>query len=54
MRHAFHSPLARYGFTACALLAATTHQLWPAIVSAALAYYAWRTPRRRHRTRSPK
>ncbi|MFF7130372.1 hypothetical protein [Streptomyces sp. NPDC008240] len=54
MRRPFRSPLARWGFTACALLAATTGQPWPAILSAALAYYAWRTPRRRHRTRSPK
>ncbi|MGW5429976.1 hypothetical protein ACWET9_22600 [Streptomyces sp. NPDC004059] len=54
MRHAFHSPLARWGFTACALLAATTHQTWPAILSATAAVYAWRTPRRHRRTRSPK
>ena len=53
MRHPFHSPLARWGFTACALLAATTGQPWPALITGALAAYAWRTPhRRRRRTRS--
>lgn len=53
MRSPFHSPLARWGFTACALLAATTGQLWPAIITGLLAANAWR-PRRRRRTRSPK
>lgn len=52
MRHAFHTPLAKWGFTACALLAATTGQPWPALATGALAVYAWRTPRRRRRTRS--
>jgi hypothetical protein len=47
MRRAFHSPLARWGFTACALLAWTTHQPWPAAITTAIAYYAWRAPRRR-------
>lgn len=51
MRRPFHSPLARWGFTACALLAATG-QPWPALVTGALAAYAWRTPNRRRRTRS--
>ncbi|WP_159027526.1 MULTISPECIES: hypothetical protein [unclassified Streptomyces] len=53
MRRPFHSPLARWGFTACALLAAATSQPWPALTATAAAIYAWRTPRRR-RTRSPK
>lgn len=53
MRRTLHSPLAKWGFTACALLAATTGQPWPTILSTAAAYYAWRTPNRR-RTRSPK
>lgn len=52
MRRPFHSPLARWGFTACALLATATGQLWPALITAALAAHAWRTPRRRRRTRS--
>lgn len=53
MRHAFHTPLARYGFTACALLATTTGQPWPALIAGTFAAHAWRTPnRRRRRTRS--
>ncbi|MGK9463945.1 hypothetical protein ACSLFT_28525 [Streptomyces sp. G6] len=55
MRRPFHSPLARWGFTTCALLAWTTHQPWPATLTTVLAAYAWRTPHRhRRRTRSPK
>lgn len=55
MRRPLHTPLARWGFTACTLLATSTGQLWPALISTAAAYYAWRTPhRRRRRTRSPK
>lgn len=51
MRRAFHTPLARWGFTACALLAATTHQPWPALITGTIAAYAWRTPRRPRRRR---
>lgn len=40
-RH-FRSPLARWGFTVCALLAAATGQLGPAVFAGALAYYAWK------------
>lgn len=55
MRRPIHHPLARWGFTACTLLAAGTGQLWPALITGLLAAYAWRTPHRhRRRTRSPK
>jgi hypothetical protein len=55
MRNALHSPLAKWGFTECALTAWTTHQPWPALTATTLAYLAWRTPHhRRRRTRSPK
>ena len=55
MQHPIHTPLARWGFTACALLAAATGQPWPALVTGLLTANAWRTPhRRRRRTRSPK
>lgn len=40
-------PLARYGFTVLAFLALTTAQTVPFLVTAALATYAWRNPRRR-------
>ncbi|MYS18075.1 hypothetical protein [Streptomyces sp. SID4982] len=45
MRRPFHSPLARWGFTACTLLAIATHQPWPALVTGLLAANAWRTPK---------
>jgi len=37
-----HTALARWGFTACALLALTNDLLWPTVVSTALAAYAWK------------
>ncbi|MEV6504818.1 hypothetical protein AB0M61_01685 [Streptomyces sp. NPDC051642] len=42
MRRHFRSPLARYGFTTLAVLAAATGQLGPAVFAGALAYYAWK------------
>ncbi|HEX9755734.1 MAG TPA: hypothetical protein VGA42_08495 [Gemmatimonadales bacterium] len=48
MRRQFRMPLARYGFTVCAVIAFLTDQPAPFLVSAALAAYAWRIrPRRR-------
>jgi hypothetical protein len=46
--HPLRTPLARWGFTLLALLAATTHQAWPFIITTALAAYGWRTRPRRH------
>jgi hypothetical protein len=46
MRRHFRHPLARWGFTVCALAAAATGQLAPFTVSTALAAYAWRVRRR--------
>jgi hypothetical protein len=43
VRRTFRTPLARWGFTACALLALLTQQTGPFIVTAALAAYAWKT-----------
>lgn len=40
-------PLARWGFTVLAFLALTTSQTVPFLITAALATYAWRKPRRR-------
>lgn len=52
MRHPFHHPLARWGFTLLAVLALVTHQAWPALVSGSFAWLAWRTrPRKRRRPR---
>ncbi|MFE9812434.1 hypothetical protein [Streptomyces sp. NPDC005548] len=45
------TPLARWGFTVLALLALMSDQVWPFVVTAGLAAYGWRTPRRRRRTR---
>ncbi|MCM8548915.1 hypothetical protein [Streptomyces sp. STCH 565 A] len=42
MRRHFTSPLARYGFTVCAIAALATGQKVPFLVTAALALYAWR------------
>lgn len=42
------TPLARWGFTACALLAAGTDQVWPFVITALLATYGWRTRTNRH------
>lgn len=36
------SPLARYGFTVCAVVALLTAQPGPFLVTTALAAYAWR------------
>ncbi|MDX3314668.1 hypothetical protein P1S61_37575 [Streptomyces sp. ME08-AFT2] len=41
-----HTPLARWGFTVLAVLALTTGQTVPFLVTAAIATYAWRTRRR--------
>lgn len=47
----FRTPLARWGFTALAVLALTSSQTIPFLITAALATYAWRNrphrPRRR-------
>lgn len=43
-RH-FRTPLARYGFTVCAVVALLTAQPGPFLFSAALAAYAWRNRR---------
>lgn len=40
-RH-FARPLARWGFTVCAVVAVLTAQPGPFLVTAALAAYAWR------------
>lgn len=42
MRRHFRSPLARWGFTALAVLAIGTAQPGPFLVAAALAAYAWK------------
>lgn len=42
MRRHFRSPLARWGFTALALLALATGQPVPFLVAAVLAAYSWR------------
>lgn len=50
MNGIFRTPLARYGFSACAVVALLTAQPGPFLVTAALAAYAWRCkPRRRNR-----
>ena len=41
-RIGLHTALARWGFTACALLALTNDLLWPTVVASALAAYAWK------------
>ena len=45
MRRHFRSPLARYGFTALALLALATGQPGPFLVTAVLAAYSWHVRR---------
>jgi hypothetical protein len=46
-RH-FRSPLARWGFSVCAVVALATAQPGPFLVCTAIAAYAWRCkPRRR-------
>ncbi|MGW3191615.1 hypothetical protein ACWDBT_27620 [Streptomyces ardesiacus] len=42
MRRLFAQPLARWGFTVCALVAIATAQPGPFLVTAALAAYSWR------------
>ncbi|MEU5908931.1 MULTISPECIES: hypothetical protein [Actinomycetes] len=42
---AMHTPLARWGFTALAVLSVLTAQPGPFLVTAALAAYAWRCHR---------
>ncbi|MFD4257738.1 hypothetical protein ACFWR9_08900 [Streptomyces sp. NPDC058534] len=44
-RH-FRTPLARYGFTVCAVVSLMTAQPGPFLVTTALAVYAWRCRRR--------
>lgn len=46
MRRHFRHPLARYGFTLCAAVAAATSQLAPFLVCLVLAAYSWRVRRR--------
>ncbi|MEW1565855.1 hypothetical protein AB0454_23050 [Streptomyces sp. NPDC093509] len=48
--HLLNRPLARWGFTALAVLALMSDQVWPFVITTALAAYGWRTqPRRRTR-----
>lgn len=49
MRRQFSLPLARWGFTVCAVVALATAQTGPFLVTAVLAVYAWRC--RPHRGR---
>lgn len=42
MRHDFHTPLARYGFTTLAVIAALNGLWTPAILCTLIAAYAWR------------
>lgn len=49
--HLLRTPLARWGFTALALLAAYSDQVWPFVITTALAAYGWRTQPRRRRPR---
>lgn len=49
--HLLRTPLARWGFTALALLAAYSDQVWPFAITTALAAYGWRTQPRRRKTR---
>lgn len=50
--HILRTPLARWGFTILAVLAAATDQVWPFALTAVLATYGWRTrPGRRPRHR---
>lgn len=44
-RIGLHSALARYGFTACALLALLNGLYIPGLLSAAIAVYAWKNAR---------
>lgn len=46
MRRHFQHPLARWGFTVLAVLAAATGQLGPFLVTTVLAVYSWRVRRR--------
>lgn len=41
MNALFRQPLARWGFTTCALLALATAQRGPFLVTTVLALYAW-------------
>ena len=43
MQRSFRTPLARWGFTACAAVALLTNQPLPLLVSALFAAYAWKT-----------
>lgn len=45
MHRNFHTPLARWGFTTLAILGAATGQYTPALITGALAAYAWNTRR---------
>lgn len=45
-RLGLRSPLARWGFTVCALVAASTGQFTPFLLTGLLAAYAWRIRRR--------
>lgn len=38
----FHAPLTRWAFTLLAVLAATNQLAWPAVITAAVAWCAWR------------
>ncbi|MFD4855130.1 hypothetical protein [Streptomyces atratus] len=45
MHRHFHTPLARWGFTALTILGAATGQYTAALITGALAAYAWRIHR---------
>ncbi|MBU5946783.1 MULTISPECIES: hypothetical protein [Streptomyces] len=45
IRGVFRRPLARWGFTVCALVALATAQPGPFLVCTVLALYAWRCRR---------
>ncbi|WP_329215185.1 hypothetical protein OG352_06240 [Streptomyces sp. NBC_01485] len=41
-RIGLHGPLARWGFTVCAVFALLNNLLWPGLIATAIALYAWR------------
>lgn len=48
MRRLFAQPLARWGFTVCAVVALLTAQPGPFLVATVLTAYSWRSRPRRH------
>ncbi|MFB6787670.1 hypothetical protein ACFCWT_13440 [Streptomyces olivaceus] len=51
MKRTFRTPLARWGFSVCAVVALLTAQPGPFLVTTILAAYAWRVRPRRRPTR---